>query len=90
MQQIGARFSESDDIHDNGTGHSITRRNSWCDLVLTGDARFPSEIHCQLSWTCNDDVMRVQHAESSRKDVDDDGVDRPSTSRTDVKADGIQ
>jgi len=59
MQQMGARSSQSDDIHDKGTGHSFARRNSSCDLVLTCDACFPSEIYRQLSETCSDDVMRV-------------------------------
>jgi len=89
MQQIDARFSQSADIYDNETGHCFARKNSSCDFVLKGEACFPSEIHRQLSETCSDDVMRVQHAESGRKDADDDRVGRPSTSRTDVKADGI-
>lgn len=59
MQQMGARISQPDDIHDNGTERSFARRNSSCDLVLMDDACFPSEIHFQLSETCSNEVMRV-------------------------------
>jgi hypothetical protein len=38
-----------DSVSDKGTGHSIARRNSSCDLIFTYDASFPFEIHSQLS-----------------------------------------
>jgi predicted nicotinamide N-methyase len=59
MQQMGAGFSQSNDIYDNETGYCFAQKNSSCDLVLKGDACFRSEIHRQLSETCSDDVMRV-------------------------------